>query len=300
MKYTLSPIAIFCFKRFDLLKKLLESLKKNEDSKKSIVFFFSDGGANNQDKKNVKKVRKLIENCNFFKKKIIISRKKNYGLKKNILTGIDYVFTKHKKIIVLEDDLEVSKNFLRITNTLLNKYEGEKSISTITGFSFSKEKINKSNIDKDFFLLKRPCSWGWSTWRTKWLSLKKIKINKKIISEEVYGNDLKIMKIKQQKGILDSWAFNWTIKHIQSKIFCLYPKFSMIKNNGFDNHATNNFFKIKKNFSKIKKASFKNYTYQQENAEIKNLSKLNYDINLIIFLIKFVYFNLFYAKSKKT
>jgi hypothetical protein len=298
VKHTTSPIAIFCFKRFDLLKKLLKSLKKNKDSRISTVFFFSDYSANNEDNKNVEKVRNLIKNCDFFKKKIVILRKKNFGLKKNILTGIDYVFSKHKKIIVLEDDLEITTNFLKITNILLNKYEMEKSISTISGFSFSKEEIKKSKIDKYFFLLKRPSSWGWSTWKSKWLSLKKIKINKKI-ETKVYGNDLKIMDIKQQKRILNSWAYNWTIKHINSKTFCLYPKFSMIKNNGFDNHATNNSFKKKKNFSKIKSINLKNYLYQEENDKIKNLSKSHYDINPIMFFIKYVFFNLFYAKPEK-
>jgi hypothetical protein len=295
VKYALSPIAIFCFKRFDLLKKLLDSLKKNKDSKKSRVFFFSDSAINNGDKKNVEKVRKLIKDCNIFKKKTVIIRKKNYGLKKNILTGIDYVFSKHKKIIVLEDDLEVSKNFLRTTNILLNKYEMDKSINTITGFSFSEDKIKKSNINKNFFLLKRPSSWGWSTWKSKWASLKKIKIHKKI-KTEVYGNDLKIMNIKQKKGILNSWAYNWTIKHINSKGFCLYPKYSMIKNNGFDNHATNNYFKTRNLFSEIKNFNFKNYSYQKENLKIKNLSKSNYDINSIIIFFKYIFFNLLYAK----
>ena len=139
----------------------------------------------------------------------------------------------------------------------------DKSINTITGFSFSEDKIKKSNINKNFFLLKRPSSWGWSTWKSKWLSLKKIKIYNKV-KNEMYGNDLKIMNIKQKKGILNSWAYNWTIKHINSKAFCLYPKYSMIKNNGFDNHATNNFFKTRNLFSDIKNFVFKNYSYQQE------------------------------------
>ena len=73
----------------------------------------------------------------------------------------------------------------------------------------------------------------------------------------------------------------------------------MIKNNGFDSHATNNVFRNKKFFSKIYNKNYKNYFYQEENDKIKYLSKLNYDMNIIIFIIKFFYFNLFYAKSKK-
>ena len=296
MKETLAPIAIFCFKRFDLLKKLLNSLKKNEECKKSTVFFFLDNGKNKTEKESVQKVHQLIRNCDFFKEKKIISRKKNYGLKKNILRGINYVFSKYNKIIVLEDDLEVSKNFLQTINILLNKYKDHKSINTVCGYSFVKEK--NIEIKQDFFLMKRPSSWGWATWRHKWVEINNSKICKCTKAKE-YGNDLSIMAIKKKKEILDSWAYDWTMKHIYQEKFCIYPKFSMIKNNGFDTHATNNLFGNKKFFYKIYNKKFKNYLYQEENKKIKYLSKLNYDMNLLIFIIKFFYFNLFYEKSKK-
>ena len=298
MKNTLSPIAIFCFKRFDLLKKLLHSLKKNKECKKYSVIFFSDNGKNNKDKNDVERVRKLINHCNFFKKKTIILRKKNYGLKKNIISGINYIFETYNKIIVLEDDLEVSKNFLKTISILLNKYQNNKSVNTISAYSFPSKKIKEANINKKFFLLKRPSSWGWATWRHKWVKINNIKIrkNKKI---SAYGNDLAIMAIKKEKRILNSWAYDWTVRHILGNKFCIYPKFSMIKNNGFDNLATNNLLKSKVLFSNKKNTDFKNYFYQPENDKIKNISNSNYSMSAFMFLIKFIYFNLFYGKSKK-
>lgn len=299
MKYTPAPIAIFCYKRLNLLKKLLKSLEKNKETKLSTVFFFSDYSKNKEGLKEIEKVRKLIKNNASFKRKIIVLRNKNFGLKKNILTGVDYVFTKYKKIIVLEDDLEVSKNFLQTTNILLEKYKNKSLISTITGYSFPNDNIREANIEKNFFLLKRPSSWGWATWKNKWINLKKINISIEPNTKS-YGNDLKIMSIKKKNGDLNSWAYDWTIKHLKSHKFCIYPKFSLIKNNGFDNHATNNFFKKKNFFYNIKSISFKNYLYQSENKKIKNLSKSNYDMNTFEFLIKFIFFKLFYEKPKNT
>ena len=75
-------MAIFCFKRFDLLKKLLHSLKKNKECKKYSVIFFSDNGKNNKDKNDVERVRKLINHCNFFKKKNYNFEKKKLWAKK--------------------------------------------------------------------------------------------------------------------------------------------------------------------------------------------------------------------------
>jgi hypothetical protein len=296
VKETPTPIAIFCFKRFDLLKKLLNSLKKNKECKKSIVFFFLDNAKNKLEKESVRKVHQLISDCDFFKEKKIILRKKNYGLRKNILCGINYIFSRFNKIIVLEDDLEVSKNFLKTINILLNKYQSHKSINTVCGYSFVKGKGGE--INQDFFLMKRPSSWGWATWRHKWDKINNSKICKYSKPEE-YGNDLSIMAIKKKREILDSWAYDWTMKHIYQEKFCIYPKFSMIKNNGFDTHATNNLFGNKKFFSRIYNKKFKNYFYQEENKKIKYLSKLNYDMNVLIFIIKFLYFNFLYEKSKK-
>ncbi len=180
----------------------------------------------------------------------------------------------------------------------MDKYEKAKNISTVTGYSFQNTMIKNANIKENFFLLKRPSSWGWATWRNKWISINNIKLSHQF-NDKDYGNDLIIMSKKKNKGILNSWAYDWTIKHIKNDKFCIYPKFSMIKNHGFDSNATNNLFRDKKFYSKIKNSTFKNYIYQSENKNIKNLSKLNYDINPLMFIVKLIYFTLFYEKSKK-
>lgn len=140
MRNNLAPIVIFCFKRADLLKKLIKSIKKNPEHKYSPIIFFSDNYKYEKDKNEVLKVRNLIEKKIFFKKKIIYFREKNYGLKKNILNGVQLILKKYKKIIVLEDDLEISKNFIRTMNYFLTKYSKNKKIYSITGYSFGEEK----------------------------------------------------------------------------------------------------------------------------------------------------------------
>lgn len=295
MKSKYAPIVIFCYNRFDLLKKLLNSLKKNDNCRKHLAYFFIDK-SNDENKTN--KILKTINSFNVFKKKVVVLRKINYGLKKNILDGIKYVFNKHDSIIVLEDDLEVSKQFLVTINNLLFKYKKSKNIYSIAGYSFPKYLVRKADISKEFFLSKRPSSWGWATWKLKWKILNKIK-NLDNLSNLKYGNDLEIMKIKQKKGILDSWAYNWTLQHIKHKKYCIYPKYSLVKNNGFDINATNNFFKNKKHFHKLKKYKFKNFLYEKENIKIRSIFKSYYDINILSFIIKYIFFNLHYEKSKK-
>ena len=291
MRKKIAPIAIFCYRRLDLLKKLLKSIEKNKNSKKFQVFFFLDNFKNETDKKDVIKVHNFIKNYNFFYKKKIILRNTNLGLKKNIKDGINLVFKKHDKIIVLEDDLEVSRNFFFTINTLLDKYKKNNEITSVTGYSFGNKNLN---IKKNFFLLKRPSSWGWGTWKNKWISLHKTKLNSEPNLND-YGNDLIIMSLKKRKKILNSWAYDWTLKHIKGGKYCIYPKFSMVKNNGHDKYASNNVFKTDKFFNQLSYRKIKNYSYDFENAHIKETLKNFYNSNFILFYIKIIYFKLFYG-----
>jgi GT2 family glycosyltransferase len=49
----LAPIAVFTYNRPELLKILINSLKKNSLSKNSIIYIFSDKWKNLSDKKQV-------------------------------------------------------------------------------------------------------------------------------------------------------------------------------------------------------------------------------------------------------
>ena len=243
MNKNLSPLAIFCCDRTKLLKKLLLSLKKNYLSQYTTVYFFLDCSLN---KNSQAEVLEVISSVNFFKKKIIIKRQKKFGLRKNILNGIKQVFTKHSKIIVLEDDLEVSSNFLQYCNKLLTVFKNNNDIYTISGFALI-DFDNSKSMKKNYFISsRRPSSWGWATWRGKWNYLNNNNKTNHKFSNFSYGNDLILMKEKKNINQLDSWAFDWTISHILNSKYCLYPKYSLIKNNGHDNHSSNNFFNIKR------------------------------------------------------
>ena len=63
-----------------------------------------------------------------------IIRKKNFGLAKNIVSGINYVFKENDKAIILEDDIIVSPFFLNYMNKNLNIYKNDKKASFF-GFS---------------------------------------------------------------------------------------------------------------------------------------------------------------------
>ena len=165
----LAPIALFCFNRPIHLKKTLSSLKKNLLFNKSKIYIFADGAKTEKDLIDVDKVRNLVKNLKGFKKKKIIFRKKNFGLAKNIISGVNYVLKKEKKIIVLEDDLITSKFFLSYMNKSLDYYKKENKVASIHGYIYP---LNKKNLLDNFFIKGADC-WGWGTWKRSWMKFEK-------------------------------------------------------------------------------------------------------------------------------
>ena len=192
----LAPIAIFTYNRLVFLKILIRTLQKNVISKKSIVYIFSDHWKDLNQKSEVLEVRNYISKICGFKKIIIIYRKKNYGLSKNIISGINFVLKKNKTIIVLEDDLMLSKYFLNFMNDGLNIYNKENKVASIHGWSYPY--FFKKNLPNYFFIKGADC-WGWATWKRAW---KKINLDGK----NIYS------AIKARK-IEDSFNFNNSEAH---------------------------------------------------------------------------------------
>ena len=67
----------------------------------------------------------------------------------------------------------------------------------------------------------------------------------------------------------------------------------MIKNNGYDDYATNNLLKSKKLFTNLKNLKIKDYSVINENFEIIDLCKNNYDVKKSLFYLKLIYFKIF-------
>ena len=268
-----APITLFAYNRLDHLDICVRSLKENKLAKESHLYIFADGAKNLEDEDKVKKVRNYLSNIIGFKKVIIIHRVINYGLAKNIINGLNYIFSKYKKAIIIEDDLLLSPFFLEYMNNNLDLYQDSKKVASIHGYSYPV--LNREN--KDFFLRGADC-WGWATWSNKWKKfnedseslLHQIK-KRKLIKDFDYNNNAKFstMLKHQISGKVNSWAIRWHASVYLENWLTLYPKKSYVYNIGNDNSGTNSsttaIFDVSLNFEKPKN----NKILEVEDQEMK-------------------------------
>ena len=123
IKLMLSPIVLFTYNRLESCKKTIESLKLNHLSKESNLYIFSDGPKTSRDHFEIADLRKYLRQIKGFKSINISKSEENKGLAKSVISGVSQVFQKYENIIVIEDDLVFSRNFLDFMNQALSYYK---------------------------------------------------------------------------------------------------------------------------------------------------------------------------------
>ncbi len=298
----LAPIIFICYNRYNHVVRSLNSLKKNKLSKKSKIIIFADGPTDKTNKKKTDRIKIFLKKINGFKSKKIIFRKKNLGTKKNIVNAVDQVFKKFNKVIVIEDDLILSKFFLDYMNLCLKNYKDEKKIWHVNGWSYPFMKNSKDDIN---FLGSMNC-WGWGTWKNRWsfLTLNEryfiLNFSKKNIHNFNVFSSMNHFEqiIRNKKKTLSSWAVFWHATIFKNNGICIYPKYPLVKNIGFDgsgrmssrhkykSNLNNNFRDFKLNLE-----IFKNKKLM--NAEFNYYIMRKSIIGKLLTYIKKIYFSIF-------
>ncbi len=245
MSAPLAPIVVFCYNRPQHLRRTLEALRQNTLATTSDLIVFSDGAKNQASAVLVQQTREVLAGLAGFKSIEIVAAERNQGLARSVIQGVSQVLQTHESVIVLEDDMLCTPDFLDYMNAALRTYRPRKDIFSVTGFT--PPLSLPTGYHDDLYLAPRASSWGWGTWRGRWqqadwevADFEKIKNDpswKKRITAG--GEDLWPMLVKQQRGVIDSWAIRWTLAHIRHDAYGLYPTKSKIQNIGTDGSGTN-------------------------------------------------------------
>lgn len=244
MKSKLAPICLFTYNRLDETIQTVRALKNNYLAQDSELYIFSDGPKNESVKAQVNEVRAFLKGVQGFKSIFIQESEINKGLANSIIAGVSMVVKKHGSVIVLEDDLLTSPNFLDFMNQALEFYSETDKIFNISGYTFSLETLE--NETKDFYLGYRASSWGWATWGDRWGEIdwdvggyNSFKWN---IPQQIAfmrgGADMPLMLWKQMNNKINSWAIRWCYHQFKYDLLTVFPVKSKVQNIGFGEMAT--------------------------------------------------------------
>jgi Glycosyl transferase family 2 len=240
----LAPIALFVYNRPEHTRRTIERLRDNALASKSDLHIFSDAAKNENTSAAVEEVRKLIQSIDGFRSITILERHSNFGLAASVIDGVSQLCERYGQVVAVEDDLLTAPDFLTFMNSALDRYRSTSRVFSIGAFSFGVRA--PQGYPSDAFFSYRSCSWGWATWRDRWVEVDwEVSDYRDFRSDRRRtgkfsrgGGDLVRMLARQMAGQLDSWAIRWAYTHCAHDAVALLPVESRVFNIGLDGSGT--------------------------------------------------------------
>jgi hypothetical protein len=238
-----APIAIFVYRRFDLIDSFLDNLELCSGFNHSEIFIYSDGAKDAASEQDVERVRYSVKS-RLRSNMRLVEAQENCGLAASIMTGVTELCSKYGRAIVLEDDLVFSKNILEWFNSSLDAYENEASVMQISGHVFGRPAGASGHVG---FFAPITTSWGWATWARAWKEFDpeaagsaELHSDRRLRRKFDFNGAYPFFRMlqRQQRGEISSWAIRWYWSVFRAKGVVLYPPQTLVINIGNDERAT--------------------------------------------------------------
>lgn len=181
-----SPVALFIYRRKE---SALEVCKAIKNAKPQKLYLIADGPRSGDEILECQYTREAVEKSIDWDCEIVkIYSDINLGCAKRIKSGLDLIFEREKKAIILEDDTLPNISFFKFCDYCLQKYEKNESVFHISGCNF----FPNENADASSYSFTSIINiWGWATWARAW---------------KQYDIEMTSWKSQDKKSFLKNWC----------------------------------------------------------------------------------------------
>lgn len=240
-EHELAPIALFLYNRPIHARQTIDALKNNKLAAQSDLYVFCDGPKSGSEAK-VQEVRDIANSIVGFKSVTVYLREVNAGLADSIIEGVTSLSEIYGRVIVLEDDLITSEDFLTFMNNALNTYKHDHAVFHVSGATYP---VLSDGFESSYFL-SIPLCWGWATWDRSWQYFKRdLHLNKNLKGKLKRKMDFDGMHPfssqldENATGKIKTWFIYWYATLLINRGLALFPRNSLVVNVGFDGTGAN-------------------------------------------------------------
>jgi hypothetical protein len=227
------PVALFAFRRADLLERTLAALRANGVTR---IHAFSDGARNEGDDAGVAGVRRVLHSVDWAEMHLV-QRPENVGLNASIVSGISQVLSTHDRLVVCEEDIEFAPGAYAYMCGALERYHAEPRVMCVCGWTHP-EMTPPDAQDAPHFT-GRFAEWGWATWRRAWAGFPEMSRDRLLalctsrgVDLGKYGWDIADWYRPDQPK--DSWDYNFNLHILLNDGLALLPPRAMTLHIGYD------------------------------------------------------------------
>jgi hypothetical protein len=237
------PVVVIGYNRPDLLQALIDRLRKFRPRR---VFLIADGPrpAGN-DAEQCRLVRQVFDQVDWTSDVHADFAERNLGLARRVISGLDNVFSRVDRAIILEDDCLPAESFFPFAEELLNRFEEESRVMAVAGTSYDFGRVPGLH---SYHFSKYPHWWGWATWARAWKLLdrtmdawpveKASRRFRAIFEDESAYAYWERRFDAVREGRIDSWAGRWTYSCWRNDGIAAVPNRNLVTNVGYGPRAT--------------------------------------------------------------
>jgi len=207
----------------------------------SALHVISDAAAHEDQRDAVARVRDYVATIKGFGSVVPHFSESNLGAKASTLGAIGDIFSRHDRLIFLEDDVAVSRHFLRYMNEGLARFQEDPRVLAVCSYRLPFKM--PLWYRKDVFLGRRYSPWGVGLWRDKWNEIdlsprdrfaelleSQVMMRR---SRSVGGDYIKLVQ-DDSAGRIDAIDVRVCHHQLSHGQFCVFPRVSLSTNRGFD------------------------------------------------------------------
>jgi hypothetical protein len=239
-----TPIVLIIFNRPDCTSKVFSLIRALQPRELLII---ADGPREHRpsDVSKCHETRKVVAKVDWECDVRTNFADENLGCRRRVSSGLDWVFDRVSRAIILEDDCVVEPSFFRFAQELLARYEDDSRVMSIAAMN---AQDGVSRTDRSYYFSRYTNCWGWATWRRAWRFFDHemshwphMRDDKSLRS--ILGGPTEIEPWRRHfdltyEGKLDSWAFIWQFSIWAQNGLSIIPDRNLVSNIGFGEDAT--------------------------------------------------------------
>ncbi|MBV7377955.1 hypothetical protein [Maritimibacter dapengensis] len=237
------PVVVFGYDRPAHLQRTLRCLAATDGARETPLYLFCDGPKAGTDPVRLDAVRYVASDPGWARSFAFVElfcAQANKGLASSIIDGVTTVLERHERVIVLEDDLLVSPDFLTYMNAALAAYADRPSVGSVTGFC--PLPALPAHYAHGVMAVPRNCSHGWGTWRDRWDRVtwdtaisRRVWQDRNLRRRLNSAGDDRLSRLRRQAlGEIDSWSIRFGAWQVAEGLDTIYPRDNRVLNLGFD------------------------------------------------------------------
>ena len=237
-----TPVALFLFNRPELTCRVFERIR---EARPRRLLLIADGPRHDADRPRCAAAREVVAQIDWPCDVERHFSEQNLGCRVRMSSGLDWVFRRTERAILLEDDCLPDGSFFPYCQELLDRYADDPRIGMISGDNFQG---GGRRTPFSYYFSNIPHIWGWATWRRVWKHYDVAMSRWPALRETDWLNSLfphpKIAAAyrhtfdQTHAGRIDTWDHQFAFMLWSRRQLSILPETNLIQNIGFAPDAT--------------------------------------------------------------